>query len=105
MCNTFVTAVALVSGASGPSDPVIQRKMAVNWSNWIRQFHRWVSIVLTVTIIVNFAAWTKGPPPAWITYSPLPPLFLLLFSGLYLFALPYARKWRRRQQVGAAAAD
>jgi hypothetical protein len=29
-----------------------------------------------------------------VTYSPLLPLFLLLFSGLYMFALPYARRWR-----------
>ena len=31
---------------------------------------------------------------AWVTYSPLLPLALLLFSGLYLFVLPYATKWR-----------
>jgi hypothetical protein len=29
-----------------------------------------------------------------VTYSPLPPLALLLFSGLYLFVLPYAAKRR-----------
>jgi hypothetical protein len=29
-----------------------------------------------------------------VTYSPLLPLALLLFSGLYLFVLPYAVKWR-----------
>jgi hypothetical protein len=29
-----------------------------------------------------------------VVYSPLPPLFLLLFSGLYMFALPYAAKRR-----------
>jgi hypothetical protein len=29
-----------------------------------------------------------------VTYSPLPPLALLLFSGLYLFVLPYATKGR-----------
>jgi hypothetical protein len=28
----------------------------------------------------------------WVTYSPLPFLFLLLFSGLYMFVLPYMRK-------------
>jgi hypothetical protein len=28
-------------------------------------------------------------PPAWITYAPLLPLALLLFTGLYMFALPY----------------
>jgi hypothetical protein len=55
----------------------------------IRQFHLWVSIVFTLTVVANFAAMTQGPPPPWITYAPLLPLALLLFSGLYLFALPY----------------
>jgi hypothetical protein len=63
-------------------------------NNWIRQAHRWVSIVFTLTVIANFAAMTQGQPPAWVTYSPLPPLALLLMSGLYLFALPYTVKWR-----------
>ena len=40
-------------------------------------------------------------PPAYVTYSPLLPLFLLLFSGLYLFALPYLTK-RRSQRVPLA---
>jgi hypothetical protein len=35
-----------------------------------------------------------GKPPPWIVYSPLPFLFLLLFTGLYMFALPHAAKWR-----------
>jgi len=61
----------------------------LNWSKWIRQGHRWLAIVFTVTVIANFAAMTQGQPPAWIVYSPLLPLFLLLFSGLYMFALPY----------------
>ncbi|KQZ79335.1 hypothetical protein ASD55_01040 [Rhodanobacter sp. Root561] len=60
-------------------------------SQWIRQSHRWLSIVFTLTVIANFAwRWTSPhEPPAWLTYSPLPPLFAQLFSGLYLFALPY----------------
>jgi hypothetical protein len=58
----------------------------------IRQTHRWLSIVFTVTVIANFVAMARGTPPAWVTYSPLPPLFLLLFSGLYLFILPYTRR-------------
>jgi hypothetical protein len=37
---------------------------------------------------------TRGQPPAWITYSPLPPLFLLMFSGLYMFSLPYVARRR-----------
>lgn len=64
-------------------------------NKWIRQTHRWVSIAFTVCVIANFAAMTQGPPPPWITYSPLPPLALLLFTGLYLFVLPYAARWRR----------
>ena len=32
-----------------------------------------------------------------MTYSPLLPLALLLFTGLYLFVLPYAIRWRRGQ--------
>jgi hypothetical protein len=65
---------------------------------WIRQTHRWLSIVFTITVIANFVALGLGrgaAPPAWITYSPLLPLALLLFSGLYLFALPYFAKRRR----------
>ncbi len=65
-------------------------------SNFIRQSHRWLSIVFTLTVLANFVAMISGPPPAWITYSPLLPLFLLMFSGLYMFALPYVAKWRRR---------
>jgi hypothetical protein len=62
----------------------------LNWNNWIRQFHRWLSIIFTLTVAANFIVMALGTPPAWIVYSPLPPLFLLLFSGLYMFALPYA---------------
>jgi hypothetical protein len=72
----------------------------LDWNKWIRQGHRWLSIVFTVTVIANFVVMGLGEPPAWVVYSPLPPLFLLLFSGLYMFVLPYATRWRSsRQQV------
>ena len=61
----------------------------MSWSAWIRQIHRWLSIIFTLTVIANFVVMARRTPPAWVTYSPLAPLFLLLFSGLYLFALPY----------------
>jgi hypothetical protein len=73
--------------------------MPVNWNTLVRQTHRWVSIFFTATVIANFIALGIGhgqQPPPWITYSPLPPLFLLLFTGLYMFALPYAARWRQR---------
>ena len=65
-----------------------------NWNHWIRQTHRWLSMAFTLTVIANFVAMARGTPPAWVTYSPLLPLTLLLLSGLYLFALPYLTKWR-----------
>jgi hypothetical protein len=68
----------------------------MNWNHWIRQVHRWLSIVFTLTVIANFAAMTQGPPPPWVTYAPLLPLALLAFSGLYLFALPYLARRRER---------
>ena len=61
-------------------------------SGQIRQWHRWLGIVFTLTVIANFATMAFGPPPAWVTYAPLPPLFLMLISGLYLFALPYLKR-------------
>ena len=66
----------------------------MNWNTWVRQCHRWLSIAFTMTVIANFVVMAVGTPPLWITYSPLPPLFLLLFSGLYMFVLPYSSKWR-----------
>lgn len=66
-------------------------------SNAIRQVHRWLSIIFTLAVIANFAAMALGEPPAWIVYSPLLPLFLLLFTGLYMFALPYVAGARRNQ--------
>jgi len=71
----------------------------LNWSSLIRQTHRIVSIVFTVTVIANFVVMSQGPPPAWVTYSPLLPLALLLFTGLYLFVLPYATKWRSGRRI------
>jgi hypothetical protein len=71
----------------------------LNANKWIRQSHRWLSIVFTLTVVANFAAMTRGQPPAWITYSPLLPLALLLFSGLYLFALPYLSRRRSVQRT------
>ena len=74
----------------------------MKWNTWIRQTHRWVAIVFTLTVIANFIALAQGGgmPPPWVTYSPLPPLALLLFTGLYLFVLPYLTRWRGRRRTG-----
>ena len=74
-------------------------------NHFIRQFHRWVSAIFTLTFIANIVAMSMRPgeqPPPWITYSPLLPLFLLLFTGLYLFVLPYAARMRGGKKVQPA---
>lgn len=65
----------------------------------IRQGHRWLALIFTATVTANFVAMALGQPPAWIVYSPLPPLFALMFSGLTMFALPYAARWREGRRA------
>jgi hypothetical protein len=70
-------------------------------NKWIRQTHRWMSIAFTATVILNIVVMSlrPGQPPGLVTYSPLLPLAFLLFTGLYLFALPYLAKSRGARRV------
>jgi hypothetical protein len=66
-------------------------------SKFIRQVHRWLAIAFTLGFIVNAVViWGMGQqqPAFWVYLLALVPLFLLLPSGLYLFALPYLTKAR-----------
>ncbi|MCR6670836.1 hypothetical protein [Devosia ginsengisoli] len=65
-------------------------------SQWIRQIHRWLAIVFTLSVIVTFIALALPEPLVWVSYIPLLPLFLLMGTGLYMFVLPYAARWRSR---------
>ena len=69
-------------------------ELRLNWNNWVRQIHRWLSIAFTVAVIVNIVALGRQESAVWIGLLALLPLVLLLLTGLYLFALPYANKWR-----------
>jgi hypothetical protein len=69
-------------------------EISLTSNNWIRQTHRWVSIAFTVAVIVNIVALVQQSSASWVGFLALPPLALLLFTGLYLFVLPYATKWR-----------
>jgi heme A synthase len=66
----------------------------LDWNYWIRQIHRWLSIAFTVAVIVNLIALGRQESAVWIGLLALLPLVLLLLTGLYLFVLPYANKWR-----------
>jgi hypothetical protein len=71
----------------------------VKWSKRLRQIHRWLSIGFTVLVIANFVALGLGEPAAWLYLLPLLPLALLLLTGLYLFVLPHATRWRSRGEA------
>ena len=76
----------------------------MNWYNWIRQIHRWLSIIFTAIVIGIFVSLGLGVEPAqWVYLMPLIPLALLMLSGLYLFALPHAPKWRSGGRIGEKA--
>jgi len=66
----------------------------LSWNNWVRQIHRWLSIAFTVAVIINIAAMWRKESPLWVGLLALVPLIFLLLTGLYLFVLPYATKWR-----------
>lgn len=66
----------------------------MNWNKRLRQTHRWLSIAFTVSIVVTVVALAQAEPVVWVSYVPLLPLALLLITGLYMFAQPYATRWR-----------
>ncbi|MBV8837295.1 MAG: hypothetical protein JO000_12205 [Alphaproteobacteria bacterium] len=72
----------------------------MNWNAWIRQIHRWLSIAFTLAVIVNLVAMSQEKPALWIGLLALFPLILLLLTGLYLFVLPYAARWRGARSAG-----
>jgi heme A synthase len=67
--------------------------MSLNWNKWVRQTHRWLSIAFTVAVIVNLVVVVQGKYTSSVGLLAVFPLALLLFTGLYLFMLPYATKW------------
>jgi hypothetical protein len=75
----------------------------LNWNNWIRQIHRWLSMAFTAGVTTYIVAMTRGQPAAWLGLLALIPLILLLLTGLYLFALPHVAKWRVARRAGEQA--
>jgi cellulose synthase/poly-beta-1,6-N-acetylglucosamine synthase-like glycosyltransferase len=63
-------------------------------SKWIRQIHRWLSIAFTIAVIANVVAMMLAMQTVWVGLLALFPLILLMLTGLYMFALPYAAKSR-----------
>jgi hypothetical protein len=72
----------------------------LNWNRWVRQTHRWLSIALTVAVIINGVAVVEGKYTNKVGLLAVAPLALLWLSGVYLFVLPYATKWRSGRRTG-----
>jgi hypothetical protein len=77
----------------------------LNWNSWIRQTHRWMSMAFVLAVIASFIALAQEPPMVWVSYLPLPPLVVLLLTGLYLFVLPYAARRRGGGPVGGTVLE
>jgi len=72
----------------------------LNWNKWVRQIHRWLSITFAAAVIANIALMGQGDLALWVGFLTLLPLTLLLLTGLYMFVLPYATKWRDARRTG-----
>ena len=64
------------------------------WNTWVRQIHRRLFMAFVVAVVVNIFALMQEKTAVWVGLSALLALVLLLLTGLYLFALPHAAKWR-----------
>ena len=71
----------------------------MNWNKWIRQTHRWLSMVFTLAVIINIVAIAEKKYTNSTGLLAVVPLALQFLTGLYLFVLPYAAKWRTRRRL------
>ena len=66
----------------------------MNWNRWVRQTHRWLSMAFTAAVIVNVIAIAQKKYTNQLGLLAVFPLAFLLLTGLYLFVLPHATRWR-----------
>ena len=71
----------------------------MSWTNTIRHGHRWLSIAFTTAVVANIIAVMAGQTMEWLYMLPLLPLALLMPSGLYMFFLPYVRRFRAARSM------
>jgi ABC-type polysaccharide/polyol phosphate export permease len=71
----------------------------MSWNAGVRTVHRWTSMVFTAAVVVVTAVVNlgSGEPAEWVYFLPLPPLGVLLLTGLYIFFLPYSARLRGRR--------
>lgn len=73
---------------------LFSQEVPLHWNKWIRQTHRWLSMGFTVAVIINIVAIARGRYSTGVGLLAVATLALQFVTGLYLFVLPYANKWR-----------
>lgn len=68
----------------------------MNWNRWIRQTHRWLSVLFTLVVIINGVAIARGKYTNSLGLMAVFVLALMFLTGAYLFVLPYAVRRRGR---------
>ena len=71
----------------------------MSWNKGVRVTHRWLSMAFTAAVIVNIIAIAQKKYSNSMGLMAVIPLALLFVTGLYLFVLPYAAKFRGRPQI------
>lgn len=66
----------------------------MNWNKFVRQTHRWLSVAFTLAVVVNIVAIAEKKYTNSLGLLAVVPLALQFVTGLYLFVLPYAARWR-----------
>lgn len=84
----------------------------MNWNSWIRRIHRWLSVIFVAALIgalvvLGSQSTEQGAAAELLAVPTLGSLLFLVLTGVYLFVLPHATKWRRRgaQSRRMAGAD
>jgi len=67
-------------------------------NKYVRKFHRWLGILFVVMVVVVLLAHNTAYGFAAQRLQQMLVLVMAL-TGLYLFALPWWVKWRRRQRA------
>lgn len=87
------------SGVPEPCSSSVAEAAPAKLNGWVRRTHRWVSLAFTVAVVANIVFMGREEPVVRVGLLALLPLALLLFTGLYLFALPYAGRRRNGRRA------
>jgi len=71
----------------------------MNSNKWIRLIHRWLSLALTVGLLVNFVAVLLHRYTNTLGLLAVVPLALLFLTRECIYVVHYAAKWRSTRRA------